>query len=175
MSDTSPPAQEPDVCSGAVSTRPASTSDRDFLFELYASTRREEMESWGWTAEQQTAFLRGQFDARHACYAASYPTAQESILLDAGVPVGSITVASSPGEIRLVDIALLPEHRNRGIGTLLVSRLIREALSSKAPLRLSVLRGNPAFRLYERLGFVATTTESMYIEMEHKGHAREPQ
>jgi ribosomal protein S18 acetylase RimI-like enzyme len=174
MNDTSPPAREGNVRSGAVSTRPASASDRDFLFQLYASTRREEMEPWGWTAEQQMGFLRGQFEARRASYAAAYPTAEESILLDAGVPVGAITVSRAPLEYRLVDIALLPEHRNRGMGPLLISFMIRESLSSKAPLRLSVLRGNPAFRLYERLGFVVTTAEPMYIEMEHKGHVGEP-
>ena len=70
-------------------------------------------------------------------------------------------------EIRLVDIALLPEHRNRGYGGREVADLIRLAESLTLPLRLSVLRGNPAIRLYARLGLVWKGSDGMYIEMEY--------
>jgi ribosomal protein S18 acetylase RimI-like enzyme len=68
----------------------------------------------------------------------------------------------------LVDIALLPEFRNRGLGTRAVAGLIEEARGSSLPLRLSVARGNPAIRLYERLGFSAISADPVYIEMEYE-------
>ena len=63
--------------------------------------------------------------------------------------------STSPAEdeIRIVDIALLPEFCNRGIGTTLLRGLQSEAAAAGKPLRIHVERFNPAMRLYERLGF----------------------
>jgi ribosomal protein S18 acetylase RimI-like enzyme len=52
-----------------------------------------------------------------------------------------------------LSIALLPEYRNRGIGTSLLNRLIHETRSHFKALSLSVSTDNPAVRLYTRLGF----------------------
>jgi ribosomal protein S18 acetylase RimI-like enzyme len=152
----------------ALSHRPASPDDDEFLFRLYASTRAEEMAAWGWPPAQQESFLRMQFRVRRQSYAASYSGASHSILLSGAVPVGSAVVWRGPSEIRLVDIAFLPEHRNRGWGAQWISQLIREAAAAEIPLRLNVHRGNRAIRLYERLGFVPAGADPMYLEMEHK-------
>jgi ribosomal protein S18 acetylase RimI-like enzyme len=155
--------------SRALSEHPASTEDGEFLFQVYASTRADELAAVGWPPAQQESFLRMQFNIRRQSYAAAYPEAVCNILLAGGTPAGSATVWRGPLEIRLVDIALLPEFRNRGMGREWLSDLIREAQSAKLPLRLSVFRGNPAGRLYERLGFAPKGGDSMYIEMEHHG------
>lgn len=83
-----------------------------------------------------------------------------------GQAAGSVIVFRGPAEIRLVDIALLPEFRNRGLGARLISQLIEEAGRAAIPLRLSVTAGNPAIHLYQRLGFVATGQNQVYLEME---------
>ena len=69
---------------------------------------------------------------------------------------------------RLVDIALLTEHRNHGIGAQLLRDLISKCESERLPLRLQVTKNNPARHLYERLGFVLTGEDPMYYEMERK-------
>jgi ribosomal protein S18 acetylase RimI-like enzyme len=71
-------------------------------------------------------------------------------------------------EVRLVDISLLPEHRNGGAGSRVIGGLIAESARSGVPLRLSVLRGNRAARLYQRLGFVKIAEDEMYLQMERK-------
>ena len=152
----------------SLSQRPSLAEDAEFLFRVYAATRAEEMAILGWPAAQQEMFLRMQFRVRRQSYAAAYADASAAILLAGEQPAGAATVWRGPGELRLVDIALLPEYRNRGFGAEWISRLIEEADAAALPLRLSVLRGNPAIRLYRRLGFVATADGSMYIEMEHK-------
>ncbi len=149
-----------------VSLRPATAEDDAFLRKVYAASRAEEMSHWGWPAEQREMFLRMQYSARRQGYAASFPGAAHSILVDAGQPAGSMIVSRSASEIRLVDIALLPEHRGHGIGAHVISDLIREAGLVRIPLRLSVACGNPAIHLYQRLGFVSVKTDAMYIEME---------
>jgi ribosomal protein S18 acetylase RimI-like enzyme len=149
--------------------RPATAEDAAFQFQVYASTRSEELAALGWPAAQQEAFLRMQYNIRRQSYQAAYPDAERSILLAEGAPAGTAIVWRAPAEIQLVDVAFLPEFRSRGLGTRFLDRLIGEARRSALPLRLSVLRGNPAARLYERMGFVTRSTSSMYIEMEHHG------
>ena len=150
--------------------RPADAADEDFLFRLYASTRAEELAAFGWPPAMQESFLRMQFQARRQAYDAAYPEAAGTILLADGVAAGAAIVWRGPSEIRLVDIALMPEFRNRGLGTLWIGRLVDEARASGLPLRLSVLLGNRAARLYQRLGFKPRQSAgSMYIEMEHDG------
>jgi ribosomal protein S18 acetylase RimI-like enzyme len=151
-----------------VSLQPASREDKDILWRVFASVRGEEIENLGWPAQQLETFLRMQFNARCSSYATAYPTAQDSIVLKSGSPIGTMTVSRTASEIRLVDIALLREHRNSGFGSQMLSDLIREARASHVPLRLSVMRQNRAQNLYRRLGFVPTSEDAMYIEMEYQ-------
>src|SRR5580700_10184803 len=135
----------------ALSQRPRLPDDEEFLFRLYAGTRAEELAAWGWPPAQQESFLRMQLRARAQSYAATYSGASHSILLQGDLPVGSAIVWRGPTEFRLVDIAILPEFRNRGWGGQWISGLISEAAAARIPVRLSVQRGNPAMRLYQRL------------------------
>jgi len=150
-----------------VTRRAVSAGDDEFLWQLYVATREDEIAAWGWTPAQQDAFLRMQYHARRGSYAATYPDAEHSIVLDGETPIGAMIVARSAKEVRLVDIALLPENRGGGIGAHLLRDLMAEAAAAGLPLRLSVLRTNRAQRLYERLGFVATGGDAMYSEMEY--------
>lgn len=150
-----------------LSARPVTEDDASLLYEIYASTRREEVQAFGWPPAQQEAFLRMQFEARRRSYGAAHPSAEYTILLHDATPAGSMIVSRDPSAIHLIDIALLPEFRNRGLGTHLLRDLIREASASQRPVRLWVLRGNPAIHLYSRLGFVVTLEDAMYLEMKH--------
>lgn len=146
-------------------TTPLGPNDEAFLFEVYASTRRAEMAAWGWAPAQQDAFLRMQFMAQHRAYAAQYPDADQRIIQYNGQRAGRILVARLDQEILLVDIALLPEFRQRGLGTALIKELQAEAAAAGKTLRLHVLKDNPAYRLYQRLGFVVTADNGMHYGM----------
>jgi len=149
-----------------ISLRPASANDSEFLLHVYASTRQDEMISWGWSPAQQVSFARMQYDVRQRGYAAAYPSAESSVVSVGDCPAGSLIVFRAQDELRLVDISLLPEFRGRGIGEHLIRMLISEAASLRSPLRLSVMRGNRAAHLYERLNFVSSGGDAMYCEME---------
>jgi ribosomal protein S18 acetylase RimI-like enzyme len=146
--------------------RPATAADEAFLFRLYASTRAEELAATGWPAAQQEAFLRSQFAARAASYRASFPAAETRVILRGATPAGALIVHRTPEEIRLVDLALLPAHRGAGLGTRLLRALLAEAQASSRPLRLQVLKDNPAARLYARLGFHPTGNNGLHLRME---------
>jgi ribosomal protein S18 acetylase RimI-like enzyme len=149
-----------------VSLRPFRADDQEFLFRLYAGTRIHEIAPFGWPEAQQQAFLRMQFGAQQRWYESVYAGAEHQIVEQDGVSIGRLMVLRQPPAVTLVDIALLPEHRGRGIGGDLIRQLIRQCDQEKLPLRLQVLKGNPALRLYERLGFARTSEDQMYIQME---------
>ena len=140
--------------------------DESFLREVHASTREEEISAAGWPPEMRETFLNLQFTAQHRGYRTLFPKADFQIILANGQAVGRMVVNRSAAEILLVDIALLAEHRNHGIGTVLIQRLADEAWNSGRPLRLSVIKGHRAGRLYQRLGFTKTGGSDMRDEME---------
>src|ERR1051325_2576327 len=137
----------------AVTLRPAQPEDEEFLYALYALSRREEMAAWGWPEAQQQMFLRMQFNARQAHYRAQFVNAEHRIIMLDGSPIGRMVVAREADHFRLADIALVPEHRGRGVGARLVNELLDEAGREGKTVLLFVEKQNPAARLYGRLGF----------------------
>jgi ribosomal protein S18 acetylase RimI-like enzyme len=146
--------------------RPITGADLPFLAALYASTRQEELAPVPWTGEQKAAFLQWQFQSQHTYYQEYYPTCEFLVIevpTPAGPrPAGRLYIDRWPEEIRLVDIALLPEHRGEGLGTGLLAVLLEEAEASRLPLTIHVEHNNPARRLYERLGFRHIDTNGVY-------------
>ena len=142
--------------------RDATPEDEPFLFEVYASTRIEELEGLGWNEDQKRAFIKMQFTARER----TYPRVENRIILLNGCPVGRIMVDRDDAAILLRDIALLTEYRNAGIGSRLITELMKDATSVGKPIQLHVVATSPAVRLYERLGFCRTGDETAaYLEM----------
>ena len=151
-----------------VTLQPFSPDNQEFLFRLYSSTREHEISALGWPSAQQEAFLRMQFNSQQRWYETAYPGADHQLILIDDQPAGRILVLRDSKTYTLVDIALLTQHRNTGIGTQLLRQLIAEADKACVPLRLHVLKSNPACRLYERLGFAKTGEDGIYYEMEKK-------
>ena len=148
----------------SVTLRPATPDDEDFLFQLYSSTR-DEFQLLDWNEQQKQALIKMQYDARRFQYDESYPQAEDSIILDGENAIGRMLINESDREITLVDIAVLPEHRNLGTGATLIQQLLKRAGNSSKRVRLHVLKTSPALRLYERLGFSRTGDHSMYFEL----------
>jgi len=66
---------------------------------------------------------------------------------------GMIKVVEGDDEWRLVQVQIEPRLQGKGIGAHIVGQTIAAARAARKPLTLSVLKVNPATRLYERLGF----------------------
>lgn len=145
--------------------RPAQPEDQEFLFRLYASTRPE-VGALGWTAQQQEAFLRMQFNAQQRWYQTAYPVSEHNIIMVNDVPAGRMLLSGNEDSVTLVDIALLPDYRSQGIGSALIHTLIETAKAKERTVVLQVLRTNPAQYLYQRLGFVVTGQNEMYLQMQ---------
>lgn len=137
--------------------------DAEFLFEVYASTRAEELGGVDWDEAQKDAFLRQQFGAQHAWYTTQYDSASFHVVVVDGHPAGRLYVARWAEEMRIMDIALLPQHRGHGVGRALLDDLIAEAAAAAKPLTIHVERFNPALRLYLRLGFTVAEDKGVYL------------
>src|SRR5688572_11978566 len=126
--------QTPNVLS-AVTLRPAVAADEPLLLEIYASTRAEEMAMVPWTREQQDEFVKMQFAAQQEHYRKLQPDAHHDIIMLNDRPVGRLYVARTKESIEIMDITLLPQDRNSGIGSSLIKALMAEAAGLR-PLRI---------------------------------------
>jgi ribosomal protein S18 acetylase RimI-like enzyme len=151
---------------GHFTLRPEVAEDEPFLRRLYTSTREEELAVTGWSDAEKAAFLAMQFDARRAAYLVSYPCAERSVVLVGSVPAGRLLVLRTSEEIRIVDVALLPEHRGLGLGTAILTPVLEEARASGRPVRIHVDRTNRAQSLYARLGFAPVSDAGPYQSWE---------
>ncbi len=150
--------------------RPISDADLPFLAKLYASTRQEELAVTDWSQHQIDAFLASQFEAQHKHYMEHYASSSFDLLLDreSEAPIGRLYLDRRQQEFRIVDIALLPEWRSRGIGGAILRRLLEEAGNCNKAVSIHVEFNNPAMSLYLRLGFRHISTNGVYHLMEWK-------
>lgn len=149
----------------SISLRPVTDDDREFLFRLYASTRAEEKSLVDWPDEPWESFLRMQFQLQHAQYMQSYLHPSFDIILADGIPAGRFYVDRRDTEYRLIDIALLPDFRQRGIGGNLLNALLREAGRHGLPVSLHVEKNNPILEYYQRVGFRVEEDKGVYLFM----------
>jgi ribosomal protein S18 acetylase RimI-like enzyme len=154
------------VAPAGVTLRPATEADRPFLLEVYGAARAEELDQVAWPEGQREAFLSMQFAAQDVEYRRMNPAASFDVVEVDGRPAGRLYVDRRPGDIHVIDIALLPEHRGSGLGTLLVGRLLEEAAASGRTVGIHVEIHNRAARLYERLGFVVVAEQGVYRQLE---------
>lgn len=143
----------------------AGPHDEAFLFKLYVSTRIDEVLGWGWDDMTRENFLRMQWKAQARHYANEYPDAVNCVVRYNGQLVGRLMTHCTELDILLIDIAILPEYRNLGIGTFLIAELQTEAEQTGKSLQLTVIKGSSAVHLYQRLGFVTLRENDLYCSM----------
>ena len=136
-----------------ITLRPVTEADDAFLLSVYASTRAAELDRVPWTAEQKDAFVRMQFDAQKTHYAAQEPGANHDIICLDSTPVGRLYLARRAEGLHILDITVLPQYRNQGIGAILLRRLQNEAATAGKPLSIYLENFNPSLPLFRHLGF----------------------
>jgi len=110
--------------------------------------------------------VRQQFEAQHSWWHEQYRDTTFDLVLVDGVPAGRLYVGRWEKTVRIVDIALMPDYRDTGLGTRLLGEVFEEADAMGKPVSIHVERFNPAMRLYQRLGFVEIEDKDVYALME---------
>jgi ribosomal protein S18 acetylase RimI-like enzyme len=150
----------------SISLRPAAPEDAAFLLALFKSSRGDDLRGLGWEEDRISEFLAMQHEAQQRFHTNEYKKPIDQIILLHSEPVGRLIFESREHEIRCVDIALLPEHRNSGIGGHLIRNLQTEAKRQRKALRLQVIRFSRAIGLFERLGFQRISETGTHFQME---------
>jgi ribosomal protein S18 acetylase RimI-like enzyme len=160
-------AAPPDIPSpaGVVRLRPEREGDRDFRYQLFCDSRQPEF-ALVLPPDVFQQLMAHQFQAQTVSYRAQFPHARFDIIELDGRPIGRIVVDRPGNQLHLIDQAIVPELRGRGIGTAIMRALMDEAAARRVPVMLEVASSNdPSMRLYLRLGFVPTETTEPYIEL----------
>lgn len=152
--------------------RSISANDEDVLCQIYSSTRTKELEkvTW-WTAGQKEEFLRSQFKAQHSYYQNNYTGAHFWVIELENKIIGRLYLHTAYGKssVRIIDIALFPQWRNRGIGQQILQDIMAFAASQGRSVTIHVESFNPAMKLYQQLGFnLLSKTNDVYHLLEWK-------
>jgi ribosomal protein S18 acetylase RimI-like enzyme len=153
------------VSRDAITLRSATPADYHFMRLLYESTREEELRRFPFDEFQKKEFLDQQFGAQYQHYQLHYPTCERNIVEKDGKAIGRLWIDEWRDQIRLVDIALLPEWRGSGIGSMLLEDVLARGARAGKPVTIHVESYNPALRLYERLCFQKVDTNGVYFLM----------
>jgi ribosomal protein S18 acetylase RimI-like enzyme len=145
--------------------RPETDGDAPFLQALYASTRAAELANAPWSDEQKQAFCLSQFEAQRRHYRAHFENCVFSVLERAGEPVGRLYLERRGAALHIVDIALAPAWRGKGIGGRVLTGAIDFAAAARLGVSIHVEKFNPALRLYERVGFAPVEDLGVYLRM----------
>lgn len=131
--------------------RPAVAADVDAIAELRAVVLRPDLERLGRFDEVRVRQrLRNGFDAQYT-----------SVITYGREFAGSVALRPDGDGRRLEHFYLAPELQGRGIG----SAVLRRVLSGPEPVRLNVLAGSAAIRLYERHGFTVEAQDPVDVFM----------
>ena|ERR1700679_4247061 len=137
-------------------TRRATEQDDAFLFDLFKSTRTPDL------AQLPPLLLKIQYTGQKQTYAAQYPNSNHDLILINDIPIGRIWICRN----RLVDISLLPQYQNQGIGKALVTKAIADAHRARLPLCCSIAVTNAgSLRFHQRLGFQIVSQDEVYYEL----------
>ena len=152
--------------------RTITADDEESLCQIYSSTRTEELaQLTDWTSNQKETFLRSQFTAQHSYYQNNYKDANFWAIEYRSQIIGRLYLHLNyeGASMRIIDIALLPEWRNRGIGKQILLEVMELAGNMNRSVTIHVETFNRAMKLYKKLGFeLVSQTNGVYHLLEWK-------
>jgi ribosomal protein S18 acetylase RimI-like enzyme len=161
------PPVPPDLTARGVALRERQAGDAAFLRDVYVAYRWGELSVTGWPDAAKLAFLHDQHRLQDAHYSKWYAGAAWGVIEVMGKRAGRIYLLCRDGDLRIVDIALMPEFCNQGIGSGLLRAVQHMAEAAGArKVSIHVERHNPALRLYRRLGFHEIDSGDVYYLLE---------
>jgi ribosomal protein S18 acetylase RimI-like enzyme len=137
----------------AVTTRPMTDDDSMLLFELYASSRADELSRSGWATPQQRSFFRMQAQNQERYFQRHHDHLDRRTICINGFSAGRLLIDRAAHALTIVDLALLPAFRGRGVGSLLIRCLLEQAAEENLPVHVEMPKNSPSVATCERLGF----------------------
>ncbi|GAA3243727.1 GNAT family N-acetyltransferase [Dactylosporangium siamense] len=135
--------------------RPATPTDVEPIAEIRAEVLRPDLERLGRYDEHRVRQrLRDSFTPDHT-----------TIIVTGGAVAGSVAVRPA-GDCRWLEhFYLTAALHGQGIGSAVLRNVLTRADADRAPVRLNVLQGSAARRLYERHGFTVESEDPVDVFM----------
>ncbi|MFF2629221.1 GNAT family N-acetyltransferase [Kitasatospora griseola] len=145
---------------GSWTLRPATDADLEPLVELRAAVMRPDLERLGRYDEHRVRQRMRD----------GYRPAHTSVLEVPGSasPAGCLALRPDerrPGALVLEHFYLAPALHGRGLGTAVLRAALDDADAAGLTVRLTVLQGSPARRLYERHGFALASEDPIDVHL----------
>ncbi len=153
-----------------ISLRPVSGDDEAFLSEVFLSARPDLMLLPLEPTDVQI-LVNLQVRGQRASYLTAHPGAVDHVIERDRRPVGRLFLHEDHEAVTVLDVVVLPEFRNQGVGGSVLADVVD--LAGSRVVRLHVENGNPARRLYERLGFHLISETGTGCQMERRPRPRE--
>jgi len=148
-----------------ITLRASQSMDAELFYFITEETMRPHVVAAGGTWEEERR-------RKEAAEDATNPGA--SVVLVGSAEAGILAVEKLPREIRLHMLYLLPSFQGLGVGSSLLSSLQQEVSRRGVPLRLQVLKVNPAKGFYEHLGFCVVEETEYFFHMVHSSSPPRP-
>lgn len=158
----------------ALALRPAEAADNALLRRSFAESHAAGLEYLGLDEAAHDSLIQLQYRARLAQYSLAFPDSRQHLICRDGEVLGSCWLSDTPERLRILDLAVLVEHRRRGVASEVLVTLCAEAAAAGKPVRLSVWRdNNAAIALYQTFGFTPAPQDSGradggYLELERR-------
>jgi ribosomal protein S18 acetylase RimI-like enzyme len=147
-----------------IDLKPSGKNDKPFLKDLFYQQKRIEYKNFMYDEVLISSLIEMQYYAQQNSYSDQYPLAESFIAFFNNIPVGKIILDKSIN-YHIVDILILPNHQNKGVGTQIIKTVIKEAKEKSKDISLMVASHNPAKNLYKRLGFEIIEAGEVYLKM----------
>ena len=149
-----------------IALRPLAESEQDFWRAVFFDVSRDYFAILNLPENDLHQLLEAQYRAQTKHYAEYYPQAANSVILFENERAGRVILSTEEDDLHLIDIAVVKNFRNRGIGTQVLRWLFEESRRTKLPIRFYVEKNNRAFRLYERMGFLKIADLESHHQMQ---------
>ncbi|WP_339869390.1 GNAT family N-acetyltransferase [Pseudohongiella nitratireducens] len=138
-----------------LSARPALPDEMPWAFQLFKRCLGRYIDqTWGWDEVfQQHGFLE------------NFSPSNFDILILKDVRIGGISLISMKRHLQLELLVIDAPWRNSGLGSTIMQSLIMQATAESLPIRLKVLRCNPAYNFYQRLNFRTESSDNERYQM----------
>jgi N-acetylglutamate synthase-like GNAT family acetyltransferase len=135
--------------------RAGEANDEIWMFDLFRRTMQHYIdEAWGWDELlQREGFL------------SSLPIRQFQLLESQEQLIGGFHVSEKLDHFLLDMILVEPDHQRQGWGAIMAGEIRRTAEKNQKPVRLSVLKTNPAVDFHYKLGFEEIEQDEHSIKM----------
>jgi ribosomal protein S18 acetylase RimI-like enzyme len=152
----------------AISLCTVKPSDEEFLLKLFIESRPDLSFISGVSEDQRVGIILEQFNIEQHQLRQIYPRAEFNIVMLWDEPIGRLYVNHEVTEDRIIEIGLLEEYRNKGIGGKLLNSIIENSNRMGKNISLQVAWFNHgAYAFYERHGFKTIENNGVFCEMRY--------